>query len=1092
MDPLPAAMRLPVEVLAEAGERARNYDWTGAADLYQRATDGLDNEIAPEIAAEVLELLANTRFQAAFQAENRADFKRRMLIAKSLHERLSDAYRKAGLPGLESKATARRSFASYWLSDDRSERRTIIETAVSQVKDAAERLSEQGDKKGLAESYRELLEYLLEGEFSDDSWVSRKERFDKVLEVAPQGIEEFERLGDEYLESLAECLSIFIDFLAYLPYQVGEPARFPEFAAKAKSMLEKLVQVSQKSGTEYTKCLAQKDLGTLVLLGMVERDHSSAYASSLAAVASARSVRDSYLIGWASARAVIHAVWMGTKQEDVEQGRRVLEEGIAVGFDGIEKLSIPLEFGLLDWTRAFLADCHIAFADFVESDVEKKRAQLHKAVEVAEGAVLHGLPPDGHILSKALTRLASLETVKERRRQLLAEALRYREDSVRVNDQVLGPKGRSRGVMRNYLAQVKIELAREETDSQLRLGLLEGASSDVKQGLELISNWATTDFFIDTVSGFEEMYGDILFELSKLSRPTHPVGAAIRLYEDSAGHKSKAGISPAAPVLWKLARAYDASGDCEMASRTFRLAANDYRTVSMRVPVSAQAMEGLALYMDAWSQIENARLHHNSERYSEAADNYARAASMLGQTPDFAHLSTHYEACAELEKGEASSRLEKPEKAVERFESAVRLFDETRLYLNRKLGLSPRLEERKELEDWSAVTLGRERYCGGRMKLEKARLLDKQGEKEDSSKEYFSASEVFGSLAKAALSEQSRRELETFRFFSEGWSKLEEAEVKAAPDIYGEAADLFLKTEKIAAKEKMQLLARGNASICRALASGTQFRRTRDTGIYSEIKKQLETAADYLQEGDFSNAAEWTRATARMFDALVYLADAESEKEPKKKTELFHLAEKHLELAAKLYGNAGFSKKREEAMKHLERAREEKELLLTPLEALSGTPSSYSSITPVSLVRDQSSGLERFEGPHVVGNLELKEKEVGVGFGVSVELEMANIGKTPAMLLKLENVSPNGLELDREKVGEKVVEGVFDLRGRRLEYLKTHEVKIPLKATRKGIYELRPRVIFVDEKGNHGSHEFGPVRVTVREMGIVGWVKGPR
>ena len=1089
MSPTPTAVQFPLEVLAEAGERARKYDWTGAADLYQKTTDGLHAEVAPE---GVSELLARARFKAAFQAENRADFKVRMLIAKDLYERLGDAYRTAGLLGLESKAAARLSFANYWLSDDKSERRTTIDAAVSQGNKAAERLSEQGDEKELAESNRDLLEYLLEGEFSDYNWVSRKERFDKVLEVAPKAIEEFEELGDEYLESLAECLSIFIDFLAYLPYQVGEPARFPEFAAKAKSLLEKLVQVSQKADTEYTKCLAQKDLGTLVLLGMVEREHASGYASSLAAVASARSVKDSYLTGWASARAVIHAVWMGTKQENVEQGRRVLEEGIAVGFDGINRSSIPLEFGLLDWTHSFLADCHIALAEFVETDTEKKRALLHKAVEIARGAVIHGLPIDGHILSKALTRLASLETVKERRRQLLTEALRYREDAVRVNDQALGPQGRSRGVMRNYLAQVKIELAREETDLQSRLALLEGASSDVKQGLELISNWATTDFFVDTVSGIEELYGDILFELSRLSSLTHPVGAAIRLYEDSAAHKSRAGISPAAPVLWKLARAYDAFGDCEMASRTFKAAGSDYRAIAKRVPVSAKAMEGLALYMDAWSQIENARLHHNNERYSEAADNYAKAASMLEQTPDFAHLSTHYGACAELERGEASSRLEKPEDAVERFESAVRLFDETRLHLNRKLGLSPRPEERKELEEWSAVTLGRERYSGGRIKLEKARLLDKHGEKEASSTEYFSASEVFGSLAKAAPSEQSRRELETLRLFSEGWSKLKEAEVKAAPEIYGEASVLFLKTEKIAGKEKMQLLARGNASICRALASGTQFRRTRDTGIYSEIKKQLETAADYFQEGDFSNAAEWTRATARMFDALVYLADAESEKEPKKKTELFHLAEKHLELAAKLYGKAGFSRKREEAMKHLEKAREEKELLLTPLEALSETPSSYSSITPVSLVRDQSSGLERFEGPHVVGNIDLTQKDVGVGSDVSVELEMTNIGKTPAMLLKLENISPDGLELDRQKVSEKVAERVIDLRGRRLDYLKTHEIKIPLKANRKGIFELRPRVVFVDEKGNHGSHEFGPARVTVREMGIVGWVKGPR
>ena len=47
--------------------------------------------------------------------------------------------------------------------------------------------------------------------------------------------------------------------------------------------------------------------------------------------------------------------------------------------------------------------------------------------------------------------------------------------------------------------------------------------------------------------------------------------------------------------------------------------------------------------------------------------------------------------------------------------------------------------------------------------------------------------------------------------------------------------------------------------------------------------------------------------------------------------------------------------------------------------------------------------------------------------------------------------------------------------------MKTHEIKVPLKAKRKGAYELHPRILFVDEKGVYRSYEFEPTRINVSE-----------
>jgi hypothetical protein len=118
--------------------------------------------------------------------------------------------------------------------------------------------------------------------------------------------------------------------------------------------------------------------------------------------------------------------------------------------------------------------------------------------------------------------------------------------------------------------------------------------------------------------------------------------------------------------------------------------------------------------------------------------------------------------------------------------------------------------------------------------------------------------------------------------------------------------------------------------------------------------------------------------------------------------------------------------------------------------------------------------------------------EIGVGSGFTLELELANVGKTPATLLKLENVIVDGIEIDKEKISHRIEDNYLDMKGKRLDYLKTHEVKIPLRAKRRGVFQLGPRILFVDEKGNYRSFEFEPTSVTVKELGISGWLKGPK
>jgi hypothetical protein len=66
------------------------------------------------------------------------------------------------------------------------------------------------------------------------------------------------------------------------------------------------------------------------------------------------------------------------------------------------------------------------------------------------------------------------------------------------------------------------------------------------------------------------------------------------------------------------------------------------------------------------------------------------------------------------------------------------------------------------------------------------------------------------------------------------------------------------------------------------------------------------------------------------------------------------------------------------------------------------------------------------------------------------------------------------------------------MKGKRLDPLKTEEVRIVLKPTMQGTFSLKPTVLYLDENGKYKSHEPEPVIVTVKELGIKSWLKGER
>jgi hypothetical protein len=223
------------------------------------------------------------------------------------------------------------------------------------------------------------------------------------------------------------------------------------------------------------------------------------------------------------------------------------------------------------------------------------------------------------------------------------------------------------------------------------------------------------------------------------------------------------------------------------------------------------------------------------------------------------------------------------------------------------------------------------------------------------------------------------------------------------------------------------------------------------------------------------------------------MGNAARETDPERKTRLYTVAQKVLQASADSYAKAGNPSKREQALKLLETAEEQGELTASLAEVLRApivaSTNTFSAPAPNS---EKAVGIERFDHAEVTANLILNQKEIRVGETAELEIELANPGKGQALLNKIENAIPEGFELTVKPEPYRVEGCNINLKGTRLGPLKAEDVKFGLRPKTKGTFTMAPRITYLDENGNAKSRQTEPVTVTVKELGITGWIKGER
>jgi len=1099
--------------LSQAEEREREYDWLAAAEFYRKALN-LVSETDSLKMGEAQERVGYCFYRAAFQAETRDVFKNRMESAAGAYEKaaeLFDNFEGLGKLAKTSHCKAMVLYVNSLLAPDLSAKRKQLDECWRLEKEALKVYEKMADYMNVGKTCNNLMILLIDRLNIEWDAESREKIIEAALECGERAIEIFSKSGDK--KRLAQACTITAAFYRDAAFARGfKVERREECRRKALSYPEKAIEISEEIGDAYliglsSFCLADVHLDIMGSTGLQERQHFEKALQCGILTKDNRLVADAlwglgFVIGTSAA-----------SQEDPEKARDEFRKLDEYREDAVAHYNIiAYDAGI---ALAYSYGIRIQPRSALETNLESKRRLIEEFVKLGykglEHARLSGsMGVTFHMmgsLSLALIWQARVETDTSRKRALLEESSKYTEESISILKQAsacgyVEPRETNLAGCIWRAALNQIELANMEKTIEAKIETLKNAITNMRSAREYWLKWAKSPWAsVEKPQWFsvgrnQMTIGKTLIELYALTNDVSVLGDAVEAFEESIEWYGKADspFSRVAEGYWELAKVSNMMGNYTESAKNFELASENYMLAAKKIPQLKDFYQDHASYMEAWNAIEKARHHHAERQYGQAKEHYEKAANLHKSTTRWNYLSPNYLAWAKLEEGEDLSRREQTEEAKDLFQQAAQLFAEAKKSIQAKLEKIESKDEKELLVNLTEASDIREEYCLGRIALEEARILDKQGNHAASSRKYGSATEKFQKATDAMKDESDRQELKPIICLCRAWQMMTRAEAEASPDLYKEASKLFEEAKDHSFDEKAKMLALGHSSFCKALEAGTRFEAVRDTSLYTLATQHLEGAASYYLKAGFKNASEYAEATQKLLDAYLYMHNAKTETDPTKKAQFYMMAEKVLQASAGSYLKANHPEKQEQVSSLLEKVKNERELALSLTEILHAplvTSTTATFITPTP-AEETPTGLERFEHADIQANIITRQKELKVGENLSLEVELVNAGKGPALLIKLAEVIPEGFEIAEKPEIYRVEDSYLNMKGKRLDPLKTEEVRLVLKPKVQGVFPLKPRILYLDENGKAKSHEPEPITITVKELGIKGWIKGER
>jgi predicted amidohydrolase len=1072
----------PEAILKKAKEQERKYRWFEAAKSYEQTLRSKSGTSA----AEIWQRIGFCYNHASKQTKGQEEFKKVRKLAVEAYKNAAKLFEKEeGLKnqGKTAQCNAIAEYTCSWLASGAPEKEKMLDKCRAFGNIALKAFRNAGDELNYGKTCNTLLLCIYDRLYFASTEKEKRVIAQGGLNYGNKAILVLSKLGNK--NELLRAYSIAGLLNWYVANISEQEEERKKLANRSLRYSKKAVALSKEVDDPYFTVRSRWAAALCTLFFTEKIESALEYAKEM--LQQGFKVNDNYLKGVASYILAFVTDWMIPWEANPGKRKERCEDIIKYAEDAIRHLQLVSQDSLIAETYLFYVESYSSLARDFAVNPSEKLAFSKKAVEIGRKGLQYAVrsgSPDAigstlHALSKALHSCSNLKQRKDEKTKLLEEALGHRKEYIITVERSFPSNDWVRGVGKIYAAQIEAELTRLETEEDKKITLLENAISNMEDGISHSKIWISsrpTPSLIVFVAGFEDTFGGMLTERYLLTKDKEILTRAIQVFNDAAEKFKKVDLpSRVAESYWKIARNRDYLGKHQEAAKNFEDASTYYKAAAQKIHQFADFYEDYAVYMEAWNEIEEAKFAHKYEEYVIAKQNYERTAALLNKSKLWNHLSSNFLAWSLLEHAEDLSRQEKSVEAMESFTKAAKLFEEAKKTME---GAHAQLE-RIEQADLIKASDTREKYCLGRIAVEEAKILDRQGDHIASSRKYFSAVQSFQKAADN-MEESDRQELMPIICLCRAWKTMTLAEAENSPDLYLEASELFEESKEYSVNEKAKILALGHSRFCKALEVGTRFEDTRDMKLHLAATRHLDSAANYYVKAGFKLASEYAIATQRLFDGYIYMDNANKETDPEKKARYYIVAEWTLKTSAQSYMKAKHPEKAEQVHRLLDKIKKERKLAMSLSEILhapSMTSSTASFVTPAPTY-EKAVGLERFEHANIQGHLAVRE-EVAIEEELEIQLDLVNVAKNFGLIVRIDNLVPKGFRVTEAPPEYAVKDGSIDLGGKRFDPLKVESIRILARATDFGVFKVSPQVVYIDETGQFRTCKPEAVHVRV-------------
>ncbi|MGD9130035.1 MAG: ATPase domain-containing protein [Candidatus Bathyarchaeota archaeon] len=1077
-------------LLKKAKKCEKKYDWPAAAEIYEEASSLVQEDY--EKASEIQERIGYCFLRAAFQAETNKQFKKMLKQSADAYKKTINLFQKTETEDKEAKichAKAMIGYVNARLTSDIKKRRKILAELLKLENNTLKLYKKTGNQLAIGKTYNNLSEWLFEKLDLESKWSEIKKSMLECIDYGEKAITALSNTGDECELARAYCsISKYYGLAMWFRVFDIVDQTNKQFLKYLKMALE----LSEKTEDAYLISRANKEATAFSLASAIIGPTTKFWKNAVKYGAISKDNNLMSIGGIGTIISIYHATLL---EVDPDKQREECKTALKLAQDGIHRLSIIDNFSERFQAYSPYVDA-VKFLASIETNLETKRRLLEEAVKIGrenikdvEGETIHSSPILLHAFSNALHGLSEIETRVDKKQRLLEEALYYREKQLAAMQQVDPFDYNVYSSSYELQASILAELAKIES-GQKKIKLLEKAVSAMEKCVESIEkdlkdSPKRSKGIIGNYGLSHYSFGGILEQLYTLTKDKKLLDRAIETYKTAIKHFSSLDLkSRVAESYWQIAKLKNHLGENIESANNYQTAAQTYKLAAEKHPKLKEFYSNHSDYMQAWSEIEQAKHNHSREEYHEAKVHYETAGRLHEQTEDWSYLSSNYFAWSRIEQAEELSRTEKPHEAINEFQEAIELFKKTETNIKTKINTNPAIEEKDLITKILKASDLRCQYCQARILMEEAKLLEREGNYLDSSRNYGKASQKFVTIVSYVDVEIERKELEYLAILCRAWEKMVNAEETSSGESYIAAAELFEEAREYCFTKKASFWALGNSNFCKGLAAGLEYKASLDLANHSKAKGYIKNAStDYMQAG-FSAASEYAKATLRLFDAYVFINQAEGEINQEKKAKHYQLAENLLQLSADSFVKAKQPEKTTLAQQMLENVREEKQLAISFNEVLHAPTivSSTSAFSAPTSSSEVSVGLEKFEHANIQANLVTQTEEVRVGESFCLSVEFINAGKEPALLLRVEDFIPPDFVVVKKPEIYRIEDACLNMKGKQLAPLKLVEVKLTLQPSKKGEYKLKPRVHYLDELGQNKSLQLKTLEIKVEEI----------